>query len=61
MGQVVRNLKWVSLDLNACILEFLLEAHEEDGFLCLFQLLEAWGAFLYSTTARFFKHGISLC
>lgn len=44
MGQVVRNLKWVSLDLSACLLEFLLEAHKQDEFLCLFQLLEAWGA-----------------
>lgn len=33
MGQVVRNLKSVSLDSSVCSLEFLLEAHEEDAFL----------------------------
>lgn len=33
MGQVVKNLKWASLDSTVCSLEFLLEAHEEDAFL----------------------------
>lgn len=36
MGQVVKNLKWASLDSTVCSLEFLLEAHEED---CLSLLL----------------------
>lgn len=33
MGQVVKNLKWASIDSTVCSLEFLLEAHEEDAFL----------------------------
>lgn len=31
MGQVVRNLKWASLDSSVYSLEFLLEAHEESS------------------------------